>query len=166
MILKQLDDPKARLEVLQRLDRLRCDTPPRWGRMNALQMLEHLARAFEVALKERHAAPRPSALRGPLGRLGALYLPVRWKRGYSTVPELDIVRSGASTADFDQIKARVSMLIERFCEAAPQQLSPEHPIFGRMSHRDWMLWGYRHSDHHLRQFGCRVTSSGAGNGPA
>ena len=29
----------------------------------------------------------------------------------------------------------------------------EHPIFGAMSVKDWMRWGYLHADHHLRQFG-------------
>lgn len=28
-----------------------------------------------------------------------------------------------------------------------------HPGFGRMSQSDWLRWGYRHVDHHLRQFG-------------
>ena len=165
-ILKQLDDPKERLQLLRRLDCLQCDARPEWGRMNAVQMLEHLARAFELALGERQAAARPSVLRGPLGRFGALYFPVRWKRGYPTLPEMDVLRGSASTADFDQIKARVSTLIRQFGEATPQQLAEQHPIFGRMSRRDWMLWGYRHTDHHLRQFGCPATSSGAGNARA
>jgi hypothetical protein len=30
---------------------------------------------------------------------------------------------------------------------------PVHPIFGRMSHREWLRWAYLHADHHLRQFG-------------
>jgi Protein of unknown function (DUF1569) len=28
-----------------------------------------------------------------------------------------------------------------------------HPIFGPMTAKDWMRWGYLHADHHLRQFG-------------
>jgi hypothetical protein len=30
---------------------------------------------------------------------------------------------------------------------------PEHPAFGRMSRRVWGVLGYRHLDHHFRQFG-------------
>ena len=29
---------------------------------------------------------------------------------------------------------------------------PAHPIFGPMTLRAWMRWGYLHVDHHLRQF--------------
>jgi hypothetical protein len=28
-----------------------------------------------------------------------------------------------------------------------------HPMFGEMTEKDWMRWGYLHADHHLRQFG-------------
>jgi hypothetical protein len=28
-----------------------------------------------------------------------------------------------------------------------------HPMFKEMSEKDWMRWGYLHTDHHLRQFG-------------
>jgi hypothetical protein len=30
---------------------------------------------------------------------------------------------------------------------------PEHPVFGKMTPRAWRVLGYRHMDHHLRQFG-------------
>jgi hypothetical protein len=29
---------------------------------------------------------------------------------------------------------------------------PEHPFFGPLTRKDWGVLGYRHSDHHLRQF--------------
>jgi len=28
-----------------------------------------------------------------------------------------------------------------------------HPLFGRLTTAEWGRWGYRHMDHHLRQFG-------------
>ena len=27
-----------------------------------------------------------------------------------------------------------------------------HPFFGALTREEWMIWGYRHTDHHLRQF--------------
>jgi hypothetical protein len=27
-------------------------------------------------------------------------------------------------------------------------------MMGSLTHGQWMRWGYRHTDHHLRQFGC------------
>jgi hypothetical protein len=37
--------------------------------------------------------------------------------------------------------------------APPQPVARTHPIFGALSARDWLRWGYLHADHHLRQFG-------------
>ena len=30
---------------------------------------------------------------------------------------------------------------------------PEHPAFGVMSERDWGVLGFKHVDHHFKQFG-------------
>ena len=38
-------------------------------------------------------------------------------------------------------------------DAAPGALTPAHGFFGRMSTADWQRWAYKHTNHHLRQFG-------------
>jgi hypothetical protein len=47
-------------------------------------------------------------------------------------------------------RAELLGLIQSF---ADRKTFGEHPIFGKMSQREWLVWGYRHVDHHLRQFG-------------
>jgi hypothetical protein len=32
-------------------------------------------------------------------------------------------------------------------------LEPAHGFFGSMSVRDWQRWAWKHTEHHLRQFG-------------
>ncbi len=34
-----------------------------------------------------------------------------------------------------------------------EAVEPAHGFFGTMSVRDWQRWMYKHTDHHLRQFG-------------
>ena len=36
---------------------------------------------------------------------------------------------------------------------ARSDLEPAHGFFGTMSVADWQRWAYKHTDHHLRQFG-------------
>ena len=43
--------------------------------------------------------------------------------------------------------------IERIAVASGDALEPMHGNFGTMSVRDWQRWAYRHTNHHLRQFG-------------
>jgi hypothetical protein len=44
----------------------------------------------------------------------------------------------------------VVALLRRF--AAPEVRYATHPFFGPLTREEWMIWGYRHIDHHLRQF--------------
>jgi hypothetical protein len=44
-------------------------------------------------------------------------------------------------------------LVNEFTAQAPGFAWPAHPIFGALSQKGWLRWGYLHMDHHLRQFG-------------
>jgi hypothetical protein len=153
-LLKLLDNLVVQQNVVLRISRLRSDLPAAWGRMNAEQMVRHLAETFRMALKELEVDSCRGFLNGPFGRFLVLYLPVRWPKGYPTLPELDAARLPPCDGEFEQSKSELLALVGRFCRSEPGQLLPEHPILGKMSHREWMRWGYLHTDHHLRQFGC------------
>ena len=47
--MKSLFDQSTYDEVISRLDRLAPDTARQWGKMSPAQMLEHCARALEMA---------------------------------------------------------------------------------------------------------------------
>ena len=57
--------------------------------MNAEQMVRHLTDTFRMALKELEVDNCAGFLNGPFGRFLVLYLPVRWPKGYPTLPELE-----------------------------------------------------------------------------
>ncbi|MEO6592591.1 MAG: hypothetical protein ABIO52_09730 [Gemmatimonadaceae bacterium] len=44
-------------------------------------------------------------------------------------------------------------LINGFGASNPGQKFPEHPAFGQLTPKAWGVLGYRHIDHHFRQFG-------------
>jgi hypothetical protein len=54
--------------------------------------------------------------------------------------------------DFARDVAELGSLLDRFAAADPAALHP-HPVFGRLSRGEWGRWAWRHTDHHLRQFG-------------
>ena len=41
-------------------------------------------------------------------------------------------------------------LLRRF--VAPGARYARHPTMGELTREEWMIWGWRHTDHHLRQF--------------
>jgi hypothetical protein len=80
----------------------------------------------------------------------ALRVPAKWPQGVPTRPEIEQGRGGTAPTDWERDCAELRALILSF---RGRTAFGKHPIFGKMSRRDWMVWGYRHVDHHLRQFG-------------
>lgn len=140
--------------LVERLHRLRPDTPRRWGTLTPGEMLCHLGDAHEGVLGRR--SPRgPSRSRRPRPFLKwlALRTPIPWPKGVRTVPEVHPRIDGTRPGDFERDRERAIASLRALAAAAPGTLAESHFIFGPMSVRDWQRWAYRHVAHHLRQFG-------------
>ena len=137
-----------RRDLKDRLGRLTAETRPRWGKFDAPRMVVHCSDALRMALGRIPTTPKNLPIRRtPLKQLFVYWLP--WPKGAPTAPEL----LERTPADWN---AEVATLLELMEEAGslPDDYEwPEHPAFGRMSRRAWGVLGYRHLDHHFRQFG-------------
>ena len=60
---------------------------------------------------------------------------------------------GTQPSVFAQDLLRAVAGLETIASAKPDTLEPVHGFFGTMSVADWQRWAYKHTDHHLRQFG-------------
>jgi hypothetical protein len=80
----------------------------------------------------------------------ALRTPLRWPPGVPTRPEIEQGRGGTPPAEWEADRAELLKLMDAFAE---RRTFGVHPTFGKMSESDWLIWGYRHVHHHLRQFG-------------
>jgi hypothetical protein len=145
-----LADPKVRAACRDRIQRLDPNASPKWGRMTARQMVCHLIDSFRVGTGEKYASPATGLLQRTLVKWVALRTPLRWPRGVPTRPEIEQGRGGTPPADWERDRRELLDLIDTFAE---HQTFALHPTFWNMSQRDWLTWGYRHVDHHLRQFG-------------
>ena len=152
--MKTLARARDRAAILDRLMRLRPDTARRWGRMTAPQMVCHLIDSTCMALGEKPVQPTSTRRQRTLMKWIALYGPLRWPPGIESSRELDqCAGAGTRPAAFTDDVAELVRLTERFTRRDSRAALPEHPIFGRLSGRAWLRWGYLHMDHHLRQFG-------------
>jgi len=145
-----LADPKVRAACRQRLERLNPNASPKWGRMTARQMVCHLNDSFRVGMGEKYASPATSLIQRTFIKWVALRAPVRWPPGVPTRPEIEQGRGGTPPTEWEADCAELLRLMDAF---AKLETFGVHPAFGKMSYRDWLIWGYRHVDHHLRQFG-------------
>jgi hypothetical protein len=139
-------------EILRRLQTLRPDSARRWGRMSAHQMVCHLNDSFRMAAGEKPCAYTDRPVPGIVVKWIALYAPFRWPEGIATVPEVDQECGGTRPLEFSSDLAETARHVRR-CSTRSITWAVTHPIFGGMSERDWLRWGYLHADHHLRQFG-------------
>jgi Protein of unknown function (DUF1569) len=141
-----------RQNISSRLSHLLPQDPAGWGIMSVHQMICHLDDSYKFALGEKYASPATGFLQQTLLKRLALDVPLRWGKGFGTRPELDQRRGGSPPIEFRQDLDSLLSTFGRFCDALPTPHLP-HPIFGPMTSKDWMRWGYLHADHHLRQFG-------------
>jgi hypothetical protein len=148
---KTLANDSDKQEVLRRLAVLRADSARRWGRMSCHRMLVHLSDSFLCPMGEKEASRAKVPVPRGVYRWVALYLPMQWPHGISTRPEMEQGVGGTAPVEFSRDRERLVAVMERFVKKNFEW--SEHPIFGEMSEKDWMRWGYLHCDHHLRQFG-------------
>jgi hypothetical protein len=151
--MKSIFDAATRTVIESRVGTIRADSRRQWGTMTPHQAVCHLSDAFKVALGDRPmtSPPRPAQA---LMRIIALHVPLRWPHGVKTLAEVEQGVGGTAPAEFDADRRELRALIDRFCGRQDWSSAPSHPIFGALSRSEWGIWGYRHLDHHLRQFGC------------
>jgi hypothetical protein len=142
-------DPQERQALLRRFDTLDPARPPRWGRMNAQQMLCHLKAAFEIDFE----APPPAHISGPATHFPINWLVIHvlpWPKGILPSPK-EFLDFHPTTWEVDL--AAVKSLIEKAAAHGPEGSWPMTPAFGKISGKSWGALIRKHADHHLRQFG-------------
>ena len=148
--MKSIFDNDTYHELLQRLARLGPDTERRWGKMSPSQMMEHTARALEMATGE---VPMQQAFIGKaIGWIfkGKFLGEQPFPQNSPTGPTLIIT----DDPDFEATRQRLKELITRFHGLGENGVDGNiHGFFGKLSGKQWGETQFKHVDHHLRQFG-------------
>jgi hypothetical protein len=141
-------DPVAHHDLVSRVERLSADRPARWGRMTCPQMVVHITDAFALYVGDLAAAGKRTPLRfTPLKQAFVYLLPI--PKNVPTAPEL-IARV---PEDWQSEVARLLGAMDSFTAQRARTDWPAHPVFGPLSTRAYGVLAYKHTDHHLRQFG-------------
>jgi Protein of unknown function (DUF1569) len=147
-----LNDPACKAEIVKRFRNLGPDAVPLWGKMTVSQMICHLNDSFLGVMGDKPM----KVLRFSFWRLTksfALSGRMDWPHGVKTRPEFEQGVGGTPPAEFATDLQRLLATVERFTQDPRGFEFRPHPMFGRMTEKEWMRWGYLHCDHHLRQFG-------------
>ena len=148
--MKTVFDESTHNELLERFARLAPDAERRWGKMSASQMMEHAARALEMA-----AGKKPIQQRFIGKAIGWIF-----KSGF--LGEKPIPRSAPTgrsfiihgEPDFEATRKRLTDVMAEFHGLGEGGTDGNiHGFFGSLSGKQWGETQYKHLDHHLRQFG-------------
>lgn len=139
-------------QFLARIEKLRADTPRRFGTMDTNKMLRHMRNALETSVGETDF-PDISV---PLVRRILYFLVCNiittWPGGRLKAPDF---WSPPPDHTFEEEKALFLVASNRFMDALasrPDQIA-RHPIFGPLTLQKWSRLHGIHLHHHLRQFG-------------
>ena len=151
--MKTVADAAVARSLVVRLTALSPDSQRRWGTLSAHEMLCHLGDATDMVLGIRPRKHPVLLRRRRIVKLIGLWAPFRWPHGWKTNPQHDPRADGTRPSEFERDLKRAIAGIEGIAAADHKTLEPAHGFFGTMSLIDWQRWTYKHSDHHLRQFG-------------
>ncbi len=136
------------------LGKITPESKTNWGKMNAQQMVEHVAAFFKVSTEkikfdlvtpEEHLPKFKEFLlsdkqfrentKAPVNVIGEEPLPLRYKTYEEAVEKLhEAVDHFEAYFKNDPLKKTI------------------HPVFGPLNFDEWVLLHYKHVTHHLRQF--------------
>jgi len=147
---KSLFEPSCATEIKRRLGVLGPESERQWGAMDVAQMLAHSSAWMEMAAG-LNTPPRSLVGRifGKMAKKSVLGEgPIR--RNMPT--EKSLIVQGEK--NFDAERQRLLDWVDRFSAGGPEQCTTHpHCFFGHMTPLEWAILGYKHLDHHLRQFG-------------
>jgi hypothetical protein len=136
--------------LVQRIEQLNPESQPKWGKMNVAQMLAHCSSTMEVARDQKQLKRLfiGYILGGMMKKHFYDDMPV--KKNSPTHPTF----IHSSTREFAAEKERLIQHLRAFQAGGPEKCTRQpHAFFGRLNEEQWSKGMYKHTDHHLQQFG-------------
>ena len=148
--MKSLYEKSVLQEVMSRIEKLSADQKPVWGKMNAAQMMEHCSLILDFATGRN----KPKRM-----FLGYILGPIIKNQYYNDEPLMKNSPTAkdfivADQQDFEKAKNRLVNLVKEFSEGGEAKCTT-HPsaFFGKLTPAQHGMGVYKHTDHHLQQFG-------------
>ena len=144
-----------RTRLVRHLQQLDSSTPPRWGKMNVLQMIEHYTNeAVRIASGQAHVEKIVTAPE----RLPAFRDFMMSDRPFKENTANPILPEEPRTPRHHTVQAAIGVLHEELIYffavfASDPRLITRHPIFGDLNFEENVQLLYKHALHHLKQFG-------------
>ncbi|MBP1838874.1 DUF1569 domain-containing protein [Formosa algae] len=151
MALPNIFNKEVSETVIHRINNLKPDTQPQWGKMNVSEMLAHCNVTYEMVYENKHPKPNffmKAIMTAFIKKIVTNETP--YKRNGQTAPAFKITDS----RHFETENKRLINYIAKTQELGADHFdNKESHGFGTLSITEWNNMFYKHLDHHLTQFG-------------
>ncbi|MCC8424696.1 DUF1569 domain-containing protein [Mucilaginibacter sp. UR6-11] len=149
--MKSVFNPADVMELIYRINKLRPDSQPLWGKMTVAQMLAHTNVSYEMVYTDKH--PRPNPFMKLILKMlvkNKVVGPAPYKHSAPTAPAFLI----KDEKNFEAEKIRLLSHLNQTQQLGEAYFdNKESHSFGKLSAAEWNIMFYKHLDHHLGQFG-------------
>ena len=140
--------------IINRINKLTPDTKGFWGKMTVNEMLCHTADVLRDILGIRQTEPvTPVEMRPQI--IAMVLTENEWDKNLQTFPPYLQGEGGGGTkpTHFDTDKIILLDLVYRFYNTAPEYTFFPHAGLGILTRDEFGKFIWKHTDHHLREFG-------------
>lgn len=135
------------------LEKLTADTKPKWGKMSAQHMLEHVGNTL-VIVNSKKELPTVT----PEDKLPAYRQFLMSDKPFAHDIPNQFVGENPPALRFENLetaKIKVLAALENFHKffAENPDATPVHPFFGKLNYEEWLQFQRKHFTHHFTQFG-------------
>ena len=148
--MNSLFSSEATSQLIQRIEQLTTESQAKWGKMNVGQMLAHCSTTMEVARDQKHIKRLfiGYVIGGFLKK--QFYNDAPTKKNSPTHPYF----IPTEEVDLTTEKERLINHLQAFQAGGAEKCTKQqHAFFGKLTEEQWAMGMYKHTDHHLQQFG-------------
>ncbi len=143
-------DKRVADEVIGRIQKIQPSAKSLWGSMTAVEMFYHTNEVLRRTMTTQ-LQPKKSTLKQIFLRTYFMNIAPRFPKNVEAPKFVNMKKNNFQLEGFEQERNKLITRVKEFQES-PEELAPNHPIFGRLTKKQWGIFSWMHLDHHLRQF--------------
>ena len=149
--MKTIFDQNTRVKLIKRIEQISMEDTAGWGKMNVIQMLKHNTYWNGWILGTQDHTYKQAFMGKLFGKLALKRMIKDDKPLDKNIPTSDQFKVQALDGDLESEKSKWIHLIHNY----ENYHNPKfiHDFFGKMTKEQIGILVYKHTDHHLRQFG-------------
>jgi hypothetical protein len=149
--MKTVFDKNIREQLISRIGEINQNNKAEWGKMNVFQMLKHNTYWNEWMLGKDIHTYKQTFMGKIFGKIALKKMIKDEKPFDKNIPTSDQFKARELAGDLESEKSKWISLIHEY--ESYNNPNFVHDFFGKMTKEQVGILTYKHTDHHLRQFG-------------